>query len=85
MKDKKCVHKFSETIWREQSTWNAYCRCRLEDNIKINVIYIYIYITDGGISFKFNFLCLKKPLIRMYINPYHLCFPKHKESNLVIG
>jgi hypothetical protein len=35
-----------------------------------------------GLLFKINFLYLEKPLIRIYINPYHLCFPKHKESNL---
>ena len=65
-----------------QSGGNAYCRCRLEDNIRISVLYIY---HCWGLSLKFNFLCLEKPLIRMYINPYNLCFPKHKVSNLVTG
>jgi hypothetical protein len=43
VKNKKYIHSFSQTIWREQRTRNEYCRCRLEDNIKINVIYMSFF------------------------------------------
>ena len=69
-----------------QSGRNAYCRCRLEDNIKINVIYIYIYIYHcWGAFIQVQFFMFRKTSDKNVINSYHLCFPKHKVSNLVTG